>query len=518
MKYDAYTDVKPDADIKTDICIIGSGAAGIVMAHKLIGSGRDVVVLESSRVNVPQPFSDERLRAFQESEFPAVGEQPHRYEDPTVQPLYEGTMSEGSPDADDFLKQSRVRCYGGTTNCWGGWTHPLVEQDFDRRDLNPNWSWPITREDLGPFYTEAISRYCSLGNWTALAYDDPKYWVGKTTPAVAPLELTPNSPLRSTVFTVMYGGDQLKDADRYLNFQSVWGPAIESSTNVSLYCNANVRLLDSTELKGLVTRVRATTVNDAKTAGHSFTVTARLYVLATGAIETARLLLHSGGLGNPLDQVGRNLLVHPLSEHAATFAPGKEPPPAVRTFYSGVAPISGRQYPPTVFAALIPAATTLTQQRIGNFRAKIDFNGWVNLNWEQLPNPRNRVTLDQSRDPLFGDPRVKCALELHQADRETFAKALNLIQGELEALGYAKKGTFKPTNESVYLPGAHAMGTARMASDTLDGVVNANCRVHSVRNLYVAGTAVFPTGGFANPTLTIIALALRLAEHLRKLG
>jgi choline dehydrogenase-like flavoprotein len=95
---------------------------------------------------------------------------------------------------------------------------------------------------------------------------------------------------------------------------------------------------------------------------------------------------------------------------------------------------------------------------------------------------------------------------------KTLERGLALVGEELTGLGYAKD--FKATGDQIWLPGAHAMGTLRMASIRESGVVDANCCVHGVQNLYVASSAAFSTGGFANPTLTIIALALRLAKHL----
>ncbi len=206
-------------------------------------------------------------------------------------------------------------------------------------------------------------------------------------------------------------------------------------------------------------------------------------------------------------------MIHPLIARAATFDVAKRPPDPVITFYSGVATISGGNYPPGVFAALVPTHDTLRSAQIGNFRAVVDFNqGLVNFNWEQLPHSSNRIRLDPSKDSLFGDSRVNVTFGLGQTDWDTLTKGLKLVGAELEALGYAKN--FKQTDDPVWLPGAHAMGTTRIATYREAGVVNPDCRVHVIDNVYVASSAVFPTGGFANPTLTIIVLALRLATHL----
>ena len=497
------------------------------MAHRFIGSNKRIIVLESSRVNQRQGFFRRGMRAIHRMDSPAAGEyhRQFRYEDPTVQPLCQGIFRsrhfQNNPgDADDFFRKSRVRCYGGTTNCWGGWTRPLARVDFDRRDLHPGFQWPITPEEL---HNQAVSKYCCLGTWDASAYDDPQFWVGRTEEKIAALELMPESPLQSAVFAIVNGGRGGGNSGR-LNFQLDWGPDIEEAANVRVYRNANVRFLESNAGQSSVTNVKATTVNAKKNAGHDYTVTAQQqYVLAAGCIETARLLLVSDRLGDLCGGLGRNLMVHALSTTAAKFVVDRLPALPVRTFYSRTSKVKGNSdYPPSVFAALIPTGDAVRGSKIGNFRAIIDFSsrknatGWVNFACEQTPHPDNRLMLDSSRDALFGDPRVSADLRMMPIDNSTFQKGLSMVGQELEGLGYAKTGTFTPTGESVELGGEHAMGATRMSrdADSGEGIVNPDCRVHRIDNLYVASGSVFPTGGFANPTLTIIALALRLAEHL----
>jgi choline dehydrogenase-like flavoprotein len=520
MIFDAEKDTTPGQSLTADICIVGSGAAGIAMAHKFIGSHKKVIVLESSRVSERQYFDKARLTAFQTNEFPTLrGDQPHRFEDPTVQPLYAGVFS-GPEDGNDFLKLSRVRVYGGTTNCWGGWTRPLTDADFDRSNVAADFRWPLTARDLRPWYDEAIRTYCSLGDWPVHSYDDPHFWVGKTVAGqeIAPIELSVGSPLQSAVI-LQINSNTGAEQDGRLDFQLVWGPFIEKAENVLLYRNANARFLESSSKSSPVTRVKATTVNDVKKAGHDFFVKADQYVLATGCIETMRLLSVSNSLGNECAYYGTNLFTHPLSANAAKFTVATPPSDAIRRFYGGTATVNVGSYPPWLLGALVPTAKTLSEKKIGNFRAQIGFDkgqdrGTVNFNWEQFPDFSNGVTLDSTKDGIFGDPRVRVALQLTDRDKRTLTEGLTLIGQTLEAIGYAKPGSFKPTNETVYLPGAHAMGVTRMSAENLKGVVNPDCRMWFVNNLYIAGGSVFPTGGWANPTLTILALALRLAKHL----
>jgi choline dehydrogenase-like flavoprotein len=141
----------------------------------------------------------------------------------------------------------------------------------------------------------------------------------------------------------------------------------------------------------------------------------------------------------------------------------------------------------------------------------------IDLNFEQHPNPDSRLTLDTSVDAL-GQRRIKLDWRLDDTDWKTATTALQTVAQELGRSNIGrvrvKLNGDKPDWPSLMSGSFHHMGGARMSSDPSKGVVNADCRVHSIDNLYVAGSAVFPTCGYANPTLTIVALSLKLADHL----
>jgi choline dehydrogenase-like flavoprotein len=135
---------------------------------------------------------------------------------------------------------------------------------------------------------------------------------------------------------------------------------------------------------------------------------------------------------------------------------------------------------------------------------------------EQSPNPDSRVTLDDSVD-AFGMPRPRLHWQLTARDRESFDRAQSLWRRELATAG-AELTSIGPADEpwtTRMAPGAHHMGTTRMHPDPSRGVVDEDCRVHGTSNVFVGGSSVFPTAGWAPPTLTIVALALRLADHLK---
>src|SRR5262249_18775471 len=161
----------------------------------------------------------------------------HRYEDPATQPLYKGDVTEEMTRIDPtFLTRSRIRVYGGTTNCWGGWTRTLSPIDFRRTFLGRDDSWPIDATELHPYYVEAL-RYCALGDFNPRAYDHPEAWLGKTT---VPISVLPEATdvVRTGVFSVMNGRGPALDGA--LDFQHTWGPDLIASQNVTVVRNANV--------------------------------------------------------------------------------------------------------------------------------------------------------------------------------------------------------------------------------------------------------------------------------------
>jgi hypothetical protein len=183
------------------------------------------------------------------------------------------------------------------------------------------------------------------------------------------------------------------------------------------------------------------------------------------------------------------------------------------------------------WGVLVPTPETLNAEQIGNFRLILRFtpDGYqaeVNINWEQVPNEASEITLNPTHtDPVFGKPVTHLDWRMTEVDKRTAVRALDLCRDYLSQRGAAAFDVVTdlsggpdhwtlPPDEAALATGDHHMGALRMSSHPEDGIVTPDSRLHTVDNLYVAGCAVFPTGGFANPTLTIVALALRLADHL----
>lgn len=494
----------PDGTIiKTDLAIIGAGAAGITIAHELSGSGISITLIESGGFD----FDDE------------------------VQNLYNGE-SVGVPYPIDT---SRLRYFGGSTNHWGGWCRPLDEIDFEARDWVPHSGWPITRKQLDPFYARATD-VCQLGSND---FDNADAWAndGKNKVMAFP------------------GGDVVTRFFLYsppTRFGQKYRNDIGTAPNITTYLNSNVTEIVPDETGQTVERLTLATLT-----GHKFEVHPNTCILATGGIENARMLLLSNsvtksGLGNQHDNVGRFFMEHPhvdgpaqmvftdISNMAAWY-------PA-RVDYGNIHVRGVFMYGPEYMRRekMVGTIMTIHRKRVVSAGDPILDDGTEPLEramlnvtrsttskpgtdenlgvlfgtgcaTEQAPNPLSRVSLSDEKDAL-GLPRTRMDWRLTFEDRENLRRNFETLARAFGRWGEGRvKILFpsKPNWEEAEGWGNHHMGTTRMTSDPRAGVVDANCKVHGMSNLYVAGSSVFTTSGTINPTLTVVALALRLAEHIK---
>jgi choline dehydrogenase-like flavoprotein len=497
----AFIDARtlPNAtEIEADLVIIGGGLAGLAIARQWAGSGKRVAVLESGGREIDQE----------------------------IQALYAGVGVMRAPGAanrqiDEYLIQSRVRALGGSGNVWGGKCVPLDEADFARRDWLDRTGWPVTRAQMQSFYDRA----CDLLQIDRFNRD----WDATPEPDRAPLRINGDFFSAPRRFSQVSGY-----ADRP-RFDAFCGEFVEASENITIYLHANV-----TKIAQRGGRVRELDV--ACLNGHRHTARARHYVLATGGIENVRLLLASGGIGNHSDLLGRCFMGH------VTFGVFEDPG-GLNTMLAvsdgqtmSLYADSGR----TVTHCVL--ATTLEGQRrfgTGNFTttlanpsappgaedaallalaARLDANGASARHYpcffmsEQLPNLESRITLLPEHSDALGTPRVFLDWVYSERDMANLERSIAALG---DAMGAEGKGRVRwPVERSQLLSllntSRHHMGTTRMSPNPDDGVVDENCRIHGVRNLYVAGSSVFPTSGIANPTLTLIALAMRLSDHLKQ--
>lgn len=487
--------------LEADLCIVGTGAAGIPLAIEFDRSKISILLLE------------------------AGGFAPTRDD----QALYQGEYSGNVPSiGHDYLTASRLRFFGGTTNHWAGYCRPLEAIDFEKRDWVANSGWPISKDELDPYY-ERASKFLKIGD-----FDED------------------NPDLDNERLPDVFGGDELFQGKVYRYKATRFGPEnrrrFAQSKNIRLVHHANVVEIVTNDAGNAAEKVRVETLS-----GIRGEVSAKTFVLATGAIENSRLLLastgrQSHGVGNQNDLVGRYFMEHPVTHSG--MGPMFMRPEISADLYQRR---HGRRGPRSQVLyledsqlrehRLLTVATILQRSRPGDsveskldefdhaiMRATFDSDRMAQpgedyskpqlfhtiIMCEQEPNPESRITLTGNRDAL-GLPMVKLAWNLTGFELKTMYAFLELLRRKVAAAGW---GRIKNPNEpetllSMMSKGDHHMGTTRMHDDPKRGVVDANCRVHGVENLYMAGSSVFTTSGAANPTFTILALTFRLADHLQ---
>lgn len=516
---------------ESDLCIIGSGPAGMAIAQHFAGGRRRVLIVESG----------------------------DREQRPEIQAQNE-VESVGAPRQPDQALV-RTRIFGGTSHVWTGRCAELDGLDYEERPWVPLSGWPITRSELGPFLLRAAEQ---LG-LAPLPYDAalsarlgalPRQW----------------APLSDQVEPCAWQFSQDRN-DPTQSFRSAHSLDNHPSDNVDLLLNATVTRLNL-DPDGR----RVESIEVASLTGRRHTLRARVFVLCAGAIETPRLLLASRsvvpeGVGNRHDLVGRYLMDHPRcrlghfepktagpmllrfgqqrlagSHGVRQFLPGLRISPILqrdegllncaawvrqdhaeddpwdalrRLRQSGRGLLSRRRdleaviFQPRLLARQL-RRRVLAAQPVVHKVARLDLMCDV----EQMPDPASRLTLSERRDAL-GVPLARIDWRIGDCERRTLRRF-----GRVAAEAFARMGFRAPHLSEAVRSGrfdagdlidvAHPSGTARMASDPTRGVVDANCQVHGVDRLYIAGAAVFPTNGHVNPTLTIVALSLRLASWLEQ--
>lgn len=481
-------DIANGAVVKTQVCVIGSGQAGVTTAWCLQKAGIQVVLLEGSRAapTLQDSWPDKQLLYAGEVAGVFASNEP----DFLTSPFYPNQ----SPS-------ERERYFGGTSTHWGGQSRPLDAVDFEARAGFPGW--PITRADLDPYYAQAVP-FCMLYGDFADGNFSGEYWT-----KVLGLDASQMQQL-DNFDDCMYqfiGGNYLNFATRTFPGGGTIG---DSAADVIL----NASLLDIEAGTGTVARLRVASMDDARTpaVATEFFVEADAYVLACGAVANAQRLLISN-IGNEHDQVGRYFMCHPLSMGVTVGVSGFPAPPLSNLMSGKTA--NGQQWRSpegvSVTGRFQLTADALREHGIGNCWMR---SYSASAYFEMSPNPESRITLTNTVDKVFGQPQVHIDWQLGPLDQKTYETSTSLYAAAIQPYG----GTlyvppWSSIADSVVVNGHH-LGTTRMSVDPADGVVDADLKVHSMDNLYVAGSSVFVTAGVSNPTFTIIALSIRLAEHL----
>jgi choline dehydrogenase-like flavoprotein len=535
--------IPANAELECDLCIVGAGAAGITLALQFVQSKLRVIVLESG---------GEKLEAEQQA-------------------LNHGEVVDGVHPPAHMYRQRRL---GGSTAIWGGRCVPLEDQDFRKRPHVPLSGWPFDLSALQPFYvraqsllevgefdysaptvspgeliegfrdpdmlTEMVERFSPPTNFwkryrRQLAKSAAVIVIKNTTcirlsgdQAVTGLACAGAGDLRFKVrarFVVLAVGGletvRVLAHSGFGNHSGMLGRTymchIEAElgqlclsptdrgvqfgferTNDRIYCRRRftLRAEKQDELGILNAAIRLHHANVVDPT-HRHPVLSAMYLTKKVAIpEYARkftVIEHEAIRSSRNDMalwLGHIRNVMFGTPRLARFALGW----VVRRYLT---------YPRIPYVALPNAAGIYP----------LDFNG------EQAPNPESRVFLAGETD-RYGVPRLKIDWRASELDWLTLSRMLRQLRRAVEECGcgtieYDEERLDQDTRASVLPLGGHHIGTARMSESPSAGVVDADGRVHHVDNLYVAGSATFPTSGQANPMLTIVAMALRLAQHLQ---
>jgi choline dehydrogenase-like flavoprotein len=461
-----------DHEERAVVCIFGSGPAGLTIAHSLAERGVDVALLEAGGID----FEDES------------------------QEFYRGTVV-GDPYFD--LSEARLRMFGGTSNHWGGYCKPLSPHDFEPHASFPYTGWPISAADITPFLEEA----CGI------------------------LEV-PNE------------FDEVNFTPRVLKTSFQFSPPVNFSIKYYDYCEQSPTLrvyLDSAltnlELEG--GRVRAAQVTGR--GGKSWTIAADYFVMCLGGIENPRMLLwineqSNGGLVRNPDILGRYWMEHPhghiadvvfeeigadfFREGIASFALTGDAQREAGVLNAGLI-VHEMAYDATkaMIADLMCVAPGLGRRLMSGFGKDLVCGARLRSHWEQAPVSENRVALGSEKD-RFGIPRPELHWRRTDIDRRVIVETIRIFAEELarEDKGRVRLADWirddLPIPDHHIIAGWHHMGGTRMSGSATEGVVDPNLKLHGLDNLYVSGSSVFPSAGYANPTLAIVQLSLRLAEHL----
>lgn len=518
MLFDARQ-VRDSKTIESDICIVGAGPAGITLALELANTPFSICLLESGGFDY-----DEEIQSLNKGD------------------VHGRTYYE--------LVTTRLRYFGGTTNHWEGMCRPLDAIDFEERPFMPFSGWPITLQDLEPYYPKAM-KLCQLQSTSFEVSDHqeelPQFF---------------NEHIRAGRTTT-----RIWNMSPPTRFGWTYRESIVKAENILLYLYTNVVEIETNDHATTATRLRI-----ANLSGSRFWVKAKLFILAAGGIEVSRLLLASNarrphGLGNDSDQVGRYFMLHPQARvgRILTTEKGKALFAQKTDDFSYWSPIrygvsvseklqraeglpnhvmffqKGLDESPESVKALKRLLRGEDQDIIGELRKVLSDLGAIadrlydkffekdepemlraELKLDHAPNPDSRIMLGTRRDALgMPQPILDWRLEIEEkrAVRRT-TEILGEVLGAME-IGRLKLEKWLLSDDNIWpddIGSYHHMGGTRMSSSSKTGVVNSECRVHGISNLFIASSSVFPTSGFSNPTLTIVALALRLADHLKKVA
>lgn len=534
------------ADLSATVVVVGSGVAGALTAAKLAEQGVDTLIVEAG----PRITQDEALATFDASPLRSVPQTPYPNAPFARRPNLHGLEDYLVQDGGITYDTAYERIVGGTTWHWAGESLRLLPSDMRMSsEFGLAVDWPIVYDDLAPWYDAAEQELGVAGN----AEDD----LGSPRNGDFPMPALPFSYLDRQFAKALEGSPyKLNATPSARNSVEYAGrsPCCGSGSCVPL-CPSGAKYhamvhVEAAERAGA--RVADSTVvhhvdldAERRVAGLRFkrpdksegSISAQIYVLAANGLETPKILLMSrgeaspDGVANSSDQVGRNLMGHPsiwstaLSDrpvwpfNGPMSLSGIDSPRwgdwrAERPAYRIIIGNSGWAWPygaPVAPAQRLIAAGLEGEALDRAIREHVSRQVVVSSMTDQLPDPENHIVPDfEQLDPI-DIPRPKITFNYDSYTRRGIIAVRQVHADILDRLGASEV-----SHGGRSAGGTHIMGTYRMGDDPRTSVVDAQLRTHDHPNLFLLGSGVFPTGGAANPTLTIAALSLRAVDPILK--
>lgn len=507
---------------KAEVCIIGSGAAGFACAMSLLHSGIQVLIVEGGLQNFDAQAAD----------------------------LHRGELT-GHPHSG--IHEARERIIGGTTTKWGGQAFPFLPEDFENRSFVNLSGWPVSLQDMEPYYQKA-EQVLGTDSSVPFTFHPWKDWNIKEP------EFTPS---HIDLFVTKWC--------KIPNFSIQHGSKIERSSNVTLLSNANVVELLPAAQRNAVQALRICSLD-----GKPGLVEAKYVIAAGGALETVRLFLSSKKFGE--QGIGNRFVGRYFQDHVAAVA-GQIFPRSRKMFQDVFDPfykrgfkyfprikinpslakelkilhtsaqvvfsedegsilgnmkemvsvLRNKKVPDTELVKKIANPFRVTEAANAAIRWKLVRRGispsvgpiWLEIHSEQEPDPKSTASLSNEVDKL-GMQRVRLNWTVSDLTIRTIRTMAQLVQSEFERTSFAKV-LLEPWVQNPAIDPRrwlgdvfHQAGGLRMSNSKEEGVVDAGCKVFGIDNLYVASSAVFPTSSFSNPTMTIIALSIKISETVER--
>ena len=523
--------------LSADFVVVGSGIIGSLTARKLVQAGASVIILEAgprvTRAELVARFRNSASRSDWMSPYPSTPWAPH----PIYQPEDNGYLVQAGPYP---YPAEYIRQVGGTTWHWAAHAWRNVPNDFKIKSLyGVGVDWPITYEDLEPYYQEAEE---IMGVSGAPNTGSPRQQPFPMEPVAEPYAMRRIRERLAPVYEVV-SNTTARNSRSYdgrpaccgnnscqpicpIDAQYHGGIAAASAeaAGVRLIPNANVYRLEH-DAQG---RVVAALYYDPDKASHR--VAGKTFIVAANGIESPRLLLLSAsdkypkGLANSSDMVGRNLMDHPSTsltfdgDEELWLGRGPQSPSSINIMRDGA--FRSEHAPYRLDFTNISRVDGVTRALITNgiygpeLEKRLRYGVAHELNvknvLEVLPHPDHRITLAAKKDAMgIPKPQAHYAIDDytrkgHERSKEDFKRIAELLGGT--NLRYSKEGDFANNQ--------HICGTLGMGSDPKTSVCDQWGRAHDHENLFFASTGVLPTAGTCNSTENGLAVALRTAQHI----